>query len=681
MTSGVVASDRPASDGRLHVDAARQSPLELVARVAGQLGGDLEFHQILGEIAHSSRTLLDIDRVSIFTLDGDYLRPAVSASRVADDHLWATFRTMPPVSLDLSSEARVLLARGRAVEIDARVSPVVPAEWLRTFALTYLALVPLRVANTVRGVLIADSSDPSRARLTPEQLQALETVASLAGLLLDRHEHAVANLRQTADLLAVTRSLAEADSLGEIASAAAAGLRAVLSAGSAGVALLDDGAVAATGTAGPVVESESWAQLAERCASEPAESGQVLIDDGEVLVLARLIAGEVVVAARLEGAAAGDSGERQRAFLVLDQIHHAVRRYRSQAAESEARQRLGDITALAAAATAHGPLADLVDRLAQPLRMVAGADLLDLFIHPATRARAHGLRGPTPTEARRVGAWRRSLAAPKAIVADRRGLVPIVSGTSVLGALIVRVSPSTSIETLQQFGALLGPVIEAAILRRELDDQRRRNEELEERLRLEGTSRVAALERLDTASALTRGGRVPGGRNGMPRADELSRVHEMVREATQELAVAHNVSAAAWTVRRGLVGKMRALARGASRPGFAVVVRATAGVGDIEPANSTSLVLATHDILRLAAVTRASQVVIRITRDGASLVVEIRADGRLALADGLGGTASHVLLRTLQRQLEPVGVRIELNNGGTSFVVRLRTAQTATHEG
>src|SRR6478672_4633238 len=173
MTSGVAFSELAAS--------APQSPLELVAHVAGQLGENLELHQILGEIAHAARALLDIDRVSIFTLDGDFLRPTVSVSRVADDQLWATFRTMPPVSLDLSSEARVLLSRGRAVEIDARVSPVVPAEWRHTFDLTYLALVPLRGANSVRGVLIGDSSDPSRARLSGEQLQALETVASLAG--------------------------------------------------------------------------------------------------------------------------------------------------------------------------------------------------------------------------------------------------------------------------------------------------------------------------------------------------------------------------------------------------------------------------------------------------------------------------------------------------------------------
>src|SRR5947207_824353 len=98
MTLGVAWGEQsPGRPAATVAGSLRFSPLELVARVAGQLGEDLEFHQILGEIAHASRALLDIDRVSIFTLDGDYLLPAVSASRVADDHLWATFRTMPPV--------------------------------------------------------------------------------------------------------------------------------------------------------------------------------------------------------------------------------------------------------------------------------------------------------------------------------------------------------------------------------------------------------------------------------------------------------------------------------------------------------------------------------------------------------------------------------------------------------
>jgi hypothetical protein len=658
----------------------RHTALELVAHVAGQLGENLELHQILGEIAHAGRALLDIDRVSIFTLDGDYLRPAVSVSRVADDHLWATFRTMPPVSLDLSSEARVLLARGRAVQIDARVSPVVPPEWRRTFALTNLAIVPLRGANSVCGVLIGDSSDPARARLTPEQLHALETVSSLAGLVLERHETATASLSQIADLLAVTRALAEADTKAEIATAAAVGLRDVLDASSAAIALLaDDGTVEAAGHAGePHGATVDWSAIAAECLAAHPDSDHVVVglDDGDVTVVGGLDGPRLVVTGRLTGAEHADAGCRQRAFLVLDQVRHAVRRHRSQAAESLARQRLGDVTAFAAAATAQGPVAKLVDRLAPPLRTVADAELLDLVVHPGTRARALGLRAPTAAESRRIVAWRGGSGAPAPVSADGRCLVPLLSDGNVLGAMVVRVTAESDLDALRHAGALLGPVVETALLRRELEEQRHRAETLADRARAEAKSRTAALERLNTALTLTKASDPASARNGVRRGVDVARVQELVRDATLELASAQ--SAASWSTRPGLVGKLRALARGVARPDFAVVVRAASGLGDIEPPHASALVAATHDVLRLAAVVRASQVVVRVASDAGGVMVEVRANGRLALADRLGEAAPHVTLRALQRELEQVGTKVELSNGGTWFVVRMRTPQTPT---
>jgi len=682
MTSGVAISEGLADTAAtVTTGDVRHSALELVAHVAGQLGENLELHQILGEVAHAGRALLDIDRVSIFTLDGDYLRPAVSVSRVADDHLWATFRTMPPVSLDLSSEARVLLARGRAVQIDARVSPVVPPEWRRTFALTNLAIVPLRGANSVCGVLIGDSSDPARARLTPEQLQALETVSSLAGLVLERHEHAIASLSQTADLLAVTRALAEADTAAEIATAAAVGLRNVFAASSAAVSLVaSDGVLEATAYAGePSGMTVDWSAVAAACLREQTSAGHVVVnaDDGDVTLVGGLDGAHLVVAGRLAGAANADAGCRQRAFLVLDQVRHAVHRHRSQAAESLARQRLGDVTALAVAATAQEPLASLVDRLAPSLRTVADAELLDLVVHPGTRARSLGMRAPTAAEARRIVVWRSDAAAAAPVLAEGRCLVPLLSGGTVLGAMVVRVTAASDLDTLRHVSAMLGPVVEAALLRRELDEQRQRAAALEQRLRVDAKSRRLAVEQLEAATDLMRVDPNAQAQNGVRRGVDVGRVHELVRDATIELTSTQRASAAAWSGRASFVAKLRALCRGVSRPDFEVVVRALGGVAELDAAHASALVLAVHDIVRLASVVRASQVVVRVASDCGRLTIEIRANGRLALADRLGGTASHVLLRDLQRQLEPMDTKVELSNGGTSFVVRLRTAQAA----
>ena len=686
MTSGVALNDGVAGvPVSVHAREARQhTALELVAHVAGQLGENLELHQILGEIAHAGRALLDIDRVSIFTLDGDYLRPAVSVSRVADDQLWAAFRTMPPVSLDLSSEARVLLARGRAVQIDARVSPVVPAEWRSTFALTNLAIVPLRGANSVCGVLIGDSSDPARARLTPEQLHALETVSSLAGLVLERHEHAMASLSQTEQLLAVTRALAEADSEAAIATAAAAGLRDVFGAASAVVGVLDDdGAVGATGQAGePGGPPVDWTAIATASLAADTGGGHVVVTPDEArgaTLVAGLDGARLVVAGRLIRAAATDAGCRQRAFLVLDQIRHAVRRLRSQAAESLARQRLGEVTAFAVAATAQGPVAKLVDRLAPPLRTVADAELLDLVVHPGSRARALGLRAPTAAETRRIATWRADPAAAAPVSTDGRCLAPLVSGGNVLGAMVVRVTAESDLDALGHAGALLGPIVEAAVLRRELDEQRQRATALEQRMGVDTKSRRVAAEQLEAALDTIRLG-VSGAQaqNGVHRGVDVARVQDLVRDATTELTSAQQVAHAAWSARSGFVAKLRTLARGVSRPDFDVVVRSQNGTADVDVPHAAALVLATHEVLRLASTVRASQVVLRVNRDGDRLTIEVRANGRLALADGLGHGASHVQLRAIQRQLEPLGTRVELSNGGTWFVVKLRTAQTPT---
>src|SRR5947209_8633836 len=101
------------------------TPIEVVARLADGLSEHQELNQFLADIARSARGMLDIDRVTIFTLEGDVLVPAVAASQLPDHELWATFREMPPVAVDVTGLAAGVLAQRQPTLVDARTSPLV----------------------------------------------------------------------------------------------------------------------------------------------------------------------------------------------------------------------------------------------------------------------------------------------------------------------------------------------------------------------------------------------------------------------------------------------------------------------------------------------------------------------------------------------------------------------------
>src|SRR3954463_864202 len=96
------------------------TPIEVVARLAEGLSDHRELNQFLADIARSARGMLDIDRVTIFTLEGNELLPAVAASQLPDDELWATFREMPPVALDVTGLAAEVLNARQPTVVDAQ---------------------------------------------------------------------------------------------------------------------------------------------------------------------------------------------------------------------------------------------------------------------------------------------------------------------------------------------------------------------------------------------------------------------------------------------------------------------------------------------------------------------------------------------------------------------------------
>ena len=508
------------------------TPIEVVARLADGLSDHRELNQFLADIARAARGMLDIDRVTIFTLEGNELMPAVAASQLPDEELWATFREMPPVALDVTALASEVLASRQPTLVDANTSPLVPAAWREAFGLSTLAIAPLHAEGRVRGVLIADSADPERARFSRDQLSAIGAVASLAGLALSRFETAA---RASAAL------------------------------------------------------------------SDQVRRHQALVD-------------------------------------VLSEVR-----------DSEP--------------------AALIDRLADPFRACAEAELLDVVVAGRSRAQALGLRAATGADAEQIGRWRRKHAQAQPTTVGGRLLVPLIADDDVVGAVVLRVSPATDMDVVRSVAVAVAQRIAVRGLRADLRDQAGVAEAATAREQLERSARLSASRMLDSAMSTIAGGTPTSARNGAVHPAIASHVNGILADAKGELSALDDVLLQLDTGRPGLGPKLRALARSMNRPGTTVEVRTERGAGRVEPVNAMQIVLAVREVITLAVATRAARVLIRLAdRDGTS-IVEVKADGRLSLATGTNGPSAYNIVRSVQRELERTGTRVDMSNDGSWFTV------------
>ncbi|HWL37275.1 MAG TPA: GAF domain-containing protein [Frankiaceae bacterium] len=175
---------------------------------------------LLGRLCRVVRDVLGVSRATVLVFeDPTTLVPAVSVAREEHDELWQRFRTMRPISLDLSSEAVAALRREAVVVVpDAETSPLVPAEWRTAFGLTSLAVAPLHVDGRPWGALVVDDTD-ARHEFGARDIRTLAELAGLAATAISATECAAAAaaeaalrtaLRESATRLGVTLDLAEA---------------------------------------------------------------------------------------------------------------------------------------------------------------------------------------------------------------------------------------------------------------------------------------------------------------------------------------------------------------------------------------------------------------------------------------------------------------------------------------
>jgi hypothetical protein len=660
-------------------DAA--NTLDVLARLADQVGRDTELYRLLGEIAHATRNLLDIDRVSIFILDGDKLLPAVSASRAADDELWATFRTLPPVAVDLST-GRSLLTSSSAVLIDARESPVVPQDWRDAFGLTSLALAPLHVGGVPRGVIIGDSGDPSRARLNRDQLQALETVASLAGIAVGRYDATALVHRSTRALASALHLISASATVDDVARAAASCFLDLANATSAVVAVLDaNSSVAAVGAAGEHVPAPDWDSLHERIRGEVRLDGHTLVDGEDHVIISSADADSTVASVQLLGTSPLSDDARERILVLADKLRSTVLQRRSESMAASLMARSDGLAAVAATMAHATSLASLVEGLADPVRLAARAELLEVVVHGRGRAQALNLRAASGHDSAQLTKWRRNPSAAVTTLVDGRSLVPLEASGEVIGALVVRASTDTDVDTLEHIALLVAGLLESRVLRAELTLQRQAYDNVVARSRLEAAARRSTLEHLDRAAASLGTRESQAKRDGVRPNIDTARLTDSLGNARAELTSTQDVLLNLANVRGGLSARLRALSKAMTRPTMRIEVKASTGVGTIEPPGTTQLVVGVREVIGLASAARSSRVLIRLRQEGNVLLVDVRCDGRLALASGPVGPSSYHVVRTLQRDLEAYGAQVALDNDGSWFTVRFRLPMLAAGNG
>ena len=645
------------------------TPIEVVARLADGLSDHRELHHFLADIARSARGMLDIDRVTIFTLEGNDLIPAVAASQLPDDELWAAFREMPPVRLDFSGLAAEIIAARLPTMVDARTSPLVPAAWRDTFGLSTLAIAPLHAEGRVRGALIADSADPERARFSSEQLSAIGAVASLAGLALSRFESAREASALTRAAYATVRAVSAAPSAASIARAAAVGLRSLAGDASCTVAVLDDDMVVESDPPLSGDAREDWWIAAERLCG--VERDELASYDGSRLL--GMWRGDALVAVarfqNLDDEAAGRVGFRMAASVVAQHTAATFAAVRgTQTSSAQLRRHVALLTALRMIRETTPTL--LVEHLADLLPDVAGAELLDVIVGGRSRAQAVGLRPAAGPDADQLARWRRARGGPQATTVGGRVLFPLTSDGDVVGAMALRISHLTDLDALQAVASAVADRLALVAVRTQLQEQQAAAEAAGAREQLERSARLSASRMLDSALSRIAGNSPAANRNGSVHPALAADITRILAGAKGELSGLDDVLLQMEATRPGLGIKLRALARSMQRAGTTIEVRTERGAGRVEPPHAMQLLLAVREIIALAHATRAARVVIRLADREGTVIVEVKADGRLSLATGTNGPNAYNIVRSVQRELEATGTRVDLDNDGSWFTVR-----------
>jgi hypothetical protein len=238
--------------------------------------------------------------------------------------------------------------------------------------------------------------------------------------------------------------------------------------------------------------------------------------------------------------------------------------------------------------------------------------------------------------------------------------------------MVLGTSPEMDLVAASAAAAILAMKLDNLMLTDAVKQSTQQGELLAVRGRLEAAARRSAVEQLESAAMALGSGARGRQRNGLAGSLDLDRGRQLLEDSRQELARTEQVIRGLDTARGGLAARLRAVARASSRPSMQVDVKPSSPGVSCAPEDAGRVAVAVRDLLDLAAACRASYVAISVGSDAGGCVVEVRADGRLALAAGPTGANAYQVIRSASRALEPSAAKVQLTNEGSWFTIWIR---------
>ena len=121
----------------------------------------------------------------------------------------------------------------------------------------------------------------------------------------------------------------------------------------------------------------------------------------------------------------------------------------------------------------------------------------------------------------------------------------------------------------------------------------------------------------------------------------------------------------------GLLQALRELAA-AAEP-MHVAVKTQGRISLVPAPLAGCLPLAVRELIELAAGSRARFIVVTVSANETESELSFRADGHLAAADQATTRSTYETIRGLQRMLQPVNASLRLHNGGSHFLVVIKS--------
>ena len=653
-----------------------------IDRVVTALTSPMELRETLSLIAGMARDLVGASRCTVFLVEGNQIRPAVSVSRSPDPVMGALFRSMDPIDIDPVSWG--LLALGQPVVIDdAQTSHLVPPGWAEAFQLSAVALLPC-MAEEPCGLLAAEKDDG--ASFTDDELDRLRAVASYVARAVAHakpFDSVARRVRLSEALARSAAALAEPLEHDAIARRLVRAYSDLLGARLCAIGLVDQdrshmttvdsintkplAPLPLTDIPDHIVTSlwEAWAVTKRpmRMGDDPwlAEflgSHRVGVDwyllvpmlnHGHTLGAVLLgfsssttIEADEIASAEALAALAAAAFERHALLTRLDQqLRRLDALYRASSALTEG-------------ATAKS----LVHKLNQ-LLAEHGFEIISIAFRDRTLARHYGGDDPTPEER---GIWRTN--GGSVALADGTLAVPMRAGRRLVGTL--RIRPVTNEPDQRSFlealASGLADVTSRSALRAEVEQAERERAVTAERERLAADLHDSAGQLFVALGLLAR--RLADTLPDETTADQARRLATLADQGREEIVHVLRALTFVPAARRGLAPSVQELAASlAADSGLVIDVEVLGAAARLPSVKEQALFRVAHEALANAwRHAHCDRVRVELRFEAHEVVLRVEDDG-VGLGDGPSRDGLHLGVNGMKRVMTEVGGTVELGDG------------------